>query len=61
MTFSQLFQILCQLFPTLFDNFRRFKMTFLLKRADLTACVRKNHIFLCEGHLVLNTDLEGRA
>jgi hypothetical protein len=31
----------------------------LLKHADLTACVQKNHIFLCEGYQVLNTDLEG--
>jgi hypothetical protein len=37
-------------------NSHRYK---LLKHADLTACVQKNHIFLCEGHQVLNTDLEG--
>jgi hypothetical protein len=37
-------------------NSHRYK---LLKHADLTACIQKNHIFLCEGHQVLNTDLEG--
>jgi hypothetical protein len=36
-------------------NWHRYK---ILSHADLTACVQKNHIFLCEGHQVLNTDLE---
>ena len=31
----------------------------LLSHADLTACVQRNHVFLCEGHQVLRTDLEG--
>ncbi len=29
----------------------------LLKHADLTTCIQKNHIFLCKGHQVLNNDL----
>ena len=31
----------------------------LLSHADLAACVQRNHVFLCEGHQVLRTDLEG--
>jgi len=31
----------------------------LLTHADLAGCVQRNHIFLCEGHQVLRTDLEG--
>ena len=31
----------------------------LLSHADLAACVQRNHMFLCEGHQVLQTDLEG--
>ena len=31
----------------------------LLSHADLTACVQCNHVFLCEGHQVLRTNLEG--
>ena len=31
----------------------------LLTHSDLAACVQRNHIFLCEGHQVLRTDLEG--
>ena len=31
----------------------------LLTHADLAGCVQRNHVFLCEGHQVLRTDLEG--
>ena len=31
----------------------------LLTHADLAGCIQRNHIFLCEGHQVLRTDLEG--
>ena len=31
----------------------------LLSHADLAACIQRNHVFLCEGHQVLRTDLEG--
>ena len=31
----------------------------LLTHANLAACVQLNHVFLCEGHQVLRTDLAG--
>jgi hypothetical protein len=31
----------------------------LLTHADLAGCIQRNHVFLCEGHQVLRTDLEG--
>ena len=31
----------------------------LLSFADLAACIQRNHVYLCEGHQVLRTDLEG--
>jgi len=37
-------------------NTHRYK---LLSFADLAACIQRNHVYLCEGHQVLRTDLEG--
>ena len=31
----------------------------LLSNADLAACIQRNHVYLCEHHQVLRTDLEG--
>jgi hypothetical protein len=31
----------------------------LLSFADLASCIQRNHVYLCEGHQVLRTDLEG--
>ena len=37
-------------------NSNRYK---LLSNADLAGCVQRNHVYLCEHHQVLRTDLEG--
>ncbi len=37
-------------------NTHRYK---LLSFDDLAVCIQRNHVYLCEGHQVLRTDLEG--